>query len=72
MVAENVTSTANSVVDAMKSQPLALALIIVNLMFLAGGLYAAKTLFANIATAETHRSEFVNTLVEKCLLREQK
>jgi len=69
MVAENVTNTVNSAVDAMKSQPLALALIIVNLMFLAGGLYAAKILLANIATAEAHRSELINTLAEKCLLQ---
>jgi len=59
-------------VDALKSQPLALALIIVNLMFLVGGLYAAKVLLANIATAETHRSNLINTLAEKCLQLEKK
>jgi len=65
---EGATNLASNVVEGLKSQPLALALIVVNMMFLAGGLYAAKTLLGNIATAETHRSQFINTLVEKCVM----
>jgi len=72
MVAENITNTASSAIEAMKTQPLAIALIIVNLMFLVGGLYAAKVLLTNIAAAETHRSELINMLAQKCLLHEQK
>ena len=59
-------------IEGLKTQPLALALIIVNGMFLVGGLYAAKTLLNNIAIAEQHRSQLVNTLAEKCLLHENK
>jgi len=72
MVAENITNTASSAIEAMKTQPLAIALIIVNMMFLLGGLYAAKTLLTNLAAAETHRSALINTLAEKCLLHETK
>jgi len=71
MVGENITKAATDVVDALKSQPLAIALIVVNLMFLLGGLYAAKVLLTNIATAETHRSELINMLAQRCLFHEQ-
>ena len=54
-------------VDAMKSQPLALALIIVNLMFLVGGLYAAKSLLGNIAAVEAQRAQLINMLADRCL-----
>jgi len=63
---------ASNVVEGLKAQPLALALIVVNFMFLLGGLYAAKSLLNNIATAEAHRSELVKSLVEKCVLHENK
>ena len=69
MVAENVTNAVTNAVDAMKSQPLALALIIVNLMFLLGGLYAAKIFLDDVAKAETNRTALINTLAEKCLLQ---
>jgi len=63
---------ASNVVDGLKSQPLALALIVVNAMFLLGGLYSAKVLLSNISTAEQHRSELVKSLVERCVLHESK
>jgi len=53
-------------VDAMKGQPLALALIIINVMFLVGGLYAAKTLLANVAAVEAQRGQLINMLADKC------
>jgi len=62
----------SGVVEGLKAQPLALALIVVNLMFLLSGLYAAKVLLSNISEAEQHRSQIVKTLAEKCLFQEQK
>jgi hypothetical protein len=69
---ENASKAANNLVDALKSQPLALALIIVNLMFLVGGLYAAKLLLTNISAAEEHRTELIKRLADKCIFNEQK
>jgi len=63
MVKENISKA----VDALKGQPMALALIIVNLMFLLGGLYAAKVLLGNITAVEAQRAQLINMLAEKCL-----
>jgi hypothetical protein len=58
---------ATSIAESLKSQPLALALVIINLMFLAGGMYTAHDFFLRLDTASLRKDKLVNDMMERCI-----
>jgi len=59
-VTEQASKVAGSVVDALKAQPLALALIVMNMLFVGVGYMVwSKT--------QERRSDFVATIMKSCL-----
>lgn len=58
-----VRETIQAVAEDLKSQPLALALVIINLLFLAGGVYTMR----EISTASARRDQIITDLVRKCI-----
>lgn len=66
MTLEPVTKVATSTVDALKSQPLSLALIVVNVLFLvAGGLFVSY-LGSAIAKERAANTALIKQLIETC------
>jgi hypothetical protein len=66
MTLEPVTKVATSTVEALKSQPLALALIVVNILFLiAGGLFV-YFLGGAIATERANHTALLKQVIENC------
>ena len=66
-VGDDAGKVAAGTVDALKSQPLALALVIINLLFLAGGVYIARDFFARLESSANRRDELVHELATRCL-----
>jgi hypothetical protein len=60
---------ATSMVEALKSQPLALALVIVNVLFLMAGVYFLHDLKSSVQARNVRHDEQFSTLLEKCLVR---
>jgi hypothetical protein len=58
---------ATSMIEALKSQPLALALVIVNVLFLLGGLYFLHDLKASVQERNLRHDQQFSTLLEHCL-----
>lgn len=54
-------------VEALKSQPLALALVVVNVLFLLGGMYTAHDFFLRLDTASLRKDKLVNDMMERCI-----
>jgi hypothetical protein len=55
-----------AVANNLKSQPLALALIIINLVFIGAGVWVLD----DIATNERARTEALNALLKQCVERQ--
>lgn len=64
---EQAGKVATSTVDALKSQPLALALVIVNLTFLGGGMYTAHDLFGRLDATSLRKDTLVSEMMERCI-----
>lgn len=58
---------ARTSIEAMKGNPLALALVLVNLMFLAVGLYVLRDLSNLSRERDSRRDELLTTLVNNCI-----
>jgi len=62
---EEVTKVATGVVDSLKGQPLALALIIINLLYIGAGVWVWHG-------ERNRRTELVTTVLQSCLDLENK
>jgi hypothetical protein len=67
IVPEQAGRVVSGVTDALKSQPLALALVLVNLMFLAGGIYVAKDFFQRLESASLRKDTMVEEMMKRCM-----
>jgi hypothetical protein len=67
IVPEQAGRVAAGTVEALKSQPLALALVLVNLMFLAGGIYVAKDFFQRLESASLRKDTMVEEMMKRCM-----
>jgi len=56
-----------NVVHAMEAQPLALALVIVNALFLAAGLYVMTQISKNSNAEDAQRMRLIEQLLTSCL-----
>jgi hypothetical protein len=54
---------ANNLIDALKAQPLVLAVIVINVLFLVGGVYVLH----DRATSNERKDALIATLTERCL-----
>jgi len=59
-ISEQAGNVATGIVDGLKTQPLALALIVLNLLFVGVGAYVWKS-------ESARRAEFVGSIMQKCL-----
>jgi hypothetical protein len=66
-VTEQAGKVATGTVDALKSQPLALALVIVNVLFLGGGGYIATAFMKEIGNASLRKDELLADMAKRCL-----
>jgi hypothetical protein len=66
-ITEEGGKVAQGTVEALKGQPLAIALIVVNLMFLAGGMYTAHDFFQRLDTASLRKDTLVSEMMERCI-----
>jgi hypothetical protein len=57
----------SGVTDALKGQPLALALVLVNLTFLAAGIYVAKDFFSRLESASQRKDLMVEEMMKRCM-----
>ena len=57
---------ASSIVDALRNQPLALALIVVNVLFLGVAGYFMHVFFQELGVASTRKDEMITQLVSIC------
>ena len=63
---EKMTDMVTSTVDAMRSQPLAIALVVINLIFLVGGGFMLKQVGDAIVTERESRNQLLSQILEKC------
>ena len=59
---------ASATIESLKSQPLALALIVVNVLFLLGGLYALHDLAQAMRERETRKDQLLAELAKDCII----
>jgi hypothetical protein len=64
---EQVGKVATGTVDALKSQPLALALVVVNVLFLVGGSYVASSFMKELGNASLRKDELLADMAKRCL-----
>jgi hypothetical protein len=64
---EEAGKVATGTVDALKSQPLALALVVVNVLFLAVGGYALHDVGGSMKARQIRQDELLASLMERCL-----
>lgn len=57
---------AKTAIEGLRASPLALALVVVNLMFLLAGLYILRELSASTRERETRRDELLASIVRDC------
>ena len=70
-IAEQGGKVAVGVVDGLKNQPLALALIVINVLFLAGGLYFLHQLGDLSREQAQSRAALFNTLLTACNIKKE-
>jgi hypothetical protein len=68
---EEAGKVATGTVEALKTQPLALALVVVNVLFLIAGSYFLHFLAQTAADATTRKDAQITNLLEKCFAREE-
>jgi len=66
-ITEEGGKVATGTVEALKSQPLALALVVVNVMFLIGGMWTAHDFFQRLGTASLRKDNLVSAMMERCI-----
>ena len=59
---------ATAAVESLKSQPLALALVLVNVLFLCAGLYAVHDIAGAVRGREERRDALLLEFAERCIL----
>ncbi|MCA1455916.1 hypothetical protein I6F35_22375 [Bradyrhizobium sp. BRP22] len=59
---------ASGTVEALKSQPLALALVIVNVLFLLGGGYVAHNFMHALGEATLRKDALLADLAKRCIV----
>lgn len=64
--AEEAGKVATATVESLKSQPLALALVLINVLYLAGGLWSLHNVADAFRTREMARDQLVASLALKC------
>lgn len=66
-VTDETGKVAVATVESLKHQPLALALVIVNVMFLAAGVWTMKDVAESFRAREAQRGAFMTELLDRCL-----
>ena len=66
MVAEEIGKVATSTLEAMKSTPLAIALLVVNVAFLAFATYVLGAVARNASERNQSQIELIGKLVAEC------
>jgi hypothetical protein len=66
-ISDDTGKVAHATVDALKTQPLALALVIVNVLFLVGGAYIAHDFFARMESSSERKDQLLSDLASRCL-----
>jgi hypothetical protein len=69
MAIEEGGKVASGAIEALRSQPLALALIIVNMLFLVAGVYFLHDLKQATQARQIRQDEQFSALLQKCLIR---
>jgi uncharacterized BrkB/YihY/UPF0761 family membrane protein len=64
---EQAGKVVSGTVDALKGQPLALALVIINVMFLAGGMWTAHDFFQRLESASLRKDTMVEEMMKRCM-----
>ncbi|MBO4221935.1 hypothetical protein [Bradyrhizobium neotropicale] len=59
---------ASGTVEALKSQPLALALVVVNVLFLVGGAYILDNIAENLKGQQLRKDELLADLAKRCVI----
>lgn len=59
-------------VEALKNQPFILALILVNLLFLGGGLYVAKDFLNRLEAANQRKDTLIADMAKRCFEDQQR
>jgi hypothetical protein len=65
---EEVGKVASTTVESLKSQPLALALVIINVLFLLGGLYALHDLAQAMRVRDERKDQLLAELAKDCII----
>jgi hypothetical protein len=66
-ITEEGGKVASGTVEALKGQPLALALVVVNVLFLLGGMWTAHDFFQRLETASLRKDNLVSAMMERCI-----
>jgi hypothetical protein len=64
---EQAGKVVSGVTDALKNQPLALALIVINLMFLAAGIWVSRDFFTRLESASLRKDKMVDEMMQRCM-----
>jgi hypothetical protein len=59
---------ATATVESLKSQPLALALIVINLMFLAGGIWIMHDIADSVRAQQLRKDQLLAELAKDCIV----
>jgi hypothetical protein len=66
MVGENITGVASTAIDAMRSTPLAVALLLVNVGFLLFAGYIASEASKNTRVREQQHTDLILAILKEC------
>jgi hypothetical protein len=59
---------ATGVIESLKSQPLAIALLVINILFLGTVIYVLREVAATTRARELHTSELLADLARRCIV----
>jgi len=66
---EEIGKVAGATVEAMKTQPLALALVVINVLFLVGGIYVLRDIAENLKGQQLRKDELLAQLAKDCIVQ---
>jgi hypothetical protein len=66
---EEVGKVASATVEAMKIQPLALALVVINILFLLGGIFVLRDIAENLRGQQLRKDELLAQLAKDCIVK---